>query len=124
MVKNSFEECYPWTNSDRWGGTTSPDTMRWVTKAWEEGLVESKTDLANLEDFNSTLKSLHEKLKTDTPQDAAGVQVTPGGEGPAGGNPPRTAYLRTNMRTSGHRVIPLSKNAGSGLDLQGNLGAS
>ena len=75
MVKNSFEEHCPWTNSDRWGVTTSPDTMRWVTKAWEEGLVESNTDLANLEDFNSTLKSLHEKLKTDNPQDAAGVST-------------------------------------------------
>ena len=73
MVKHSFEDNYPWNNSDRWGVTTSVETMRWVTKAWEEGLVESNTDLANLEDFNKTLKSLQEKLKTDSPDDAAGV---------------------------------------------------
>ena len=126
MVKNSFEECYPWTNSDRWGGTTSPDTMRWVTKAWEEGLVESKTDLANLEDFNSTLKSLHEKLKTDTPQDAAGVQVTPGGAGaqrkPAQNRLPPDQD--EDLRSSGDSVIEKCRTwVGSAGELRGKLGA-
>ena len=48
MVKTSFEDTYPWNNSDRWGVTTSVDAMRWVIKAWEEGLVECQSDLGPL----------------------------------------------------------------------------
>ena len=65
MVKHSYEDTYPWATADKWGITVSPETVRWATRAWDEGLAESKTDLANLKDFNATLKSLYKKLRTD-----------------------------------------------------------
>ena len=68
MPKNSFEETYPWTDANKWGITTSPDTMKWATKAWDEGYLESKTDYTNLVDFNATLESLYNKLSTQRTQ--------------------------------------------------------
>lgn len=63
MPKNSYEDSYPWAIADRWGITLSHETVRWATKAWDEGLVECRTDCKNLKDFNSTLKSMYKKLQ-------------------------------------------------------------
>ena len=76
MPKNSYEDSFPWAIADRWGITLSPETVRWAMKAWDEGLVECRTDCKNLKDFNSTLKSLYKKLQTGrTQEDEA---ATPG----------------------------------------------
>ena len=82
MVKTSFEDTYPWNNSDRWGVTTSVDAMRWVIKAWEEGLVECQSDLDNLENENSTLKSMKDILEDDDTKPAGGTAGTPRGQPP------------------------------------------
>ena len=82
MVKTSFEDTYPWNNSDRWGVTTSVDAMRWVIKAWEEGLVECQSDLDNLENENSTLKGMKAILEDDDTKPAGGTAGTPRGPPP------------------------------------------
>ena len=82
MVKTSFEDTYPWNNSDRWGVTTSVDAMRWVIKAWDEGLVECRSDLDNLKNENSTLKSMQEILEVDDDKAAGGTEGTPKGPPP------------------------------------------
>ena len=48
MVKTSYEETYPWNDSNRWAVTLSVDTMKWVIKAWDEGFVEAESDLESL----------------------------------------------------------------------------
>ena len=101
MPKNSFEETYPWTDANKWGITTSPDTMKWATKAWDEGYLESKTDYTNLVDFNATLESLYNKLSTQRTQtqqqqastaatqqvDQSGISATEGTPGRGGVRP-------------------------------------
>ena len=94
--------------------------MKWATKAWEEGYLESKADHTNLVDFNSTLESLHNKLKTQvnattTQQDSSTAEGTPRG-GPRQDQPPRTVCLLTNMRLLEHQVMLLPINAKSGSD--------
>ena len=68
MPKNSFEEYFPWTAANKWGLTLSSDTMRWVTKAFDEGFIESKADLDCLVDFNATLDNTFKKLSTQQTQ--------------------------------------------------------
>ena len=85
MVKTSFEDTYPWNNSDRWGVTTSVDAMRWVIKAWEEGLVECQSDLDNLENENSTLKGMKAILEDDDTKPTGGTAGTPRGPPPRPG---------------------------------------
>ena len=82
MPKNSYEDTYPWTIADKWGITLSPETVRWATRAWDEGLVECKTDCENLKDFNSTLKSLYKKLG-GTDDEAAASSAAAQGRGGA-----------------------------------------
>ena len=83
MVKTSFEDTYPWNNSDRWGVTTPVDAMRWVIKAWDEGLVECQSDLDNLKNENSTLTSMKAILEVDDDtQSAGGTAGTPRGPPP------------------------------------------
>ena len=62
MPKHSFEETFPWTDANKWGFTLSSDTMKWVTKTWDEGFKESQADLACLVDFNAGLDSTIKKL--------------------------------------------------------------
>ena len=81
MVKTSFEETYPWNDSNRWAVTLSVDTMKWVIKAWDEGLVEAQSDLDSLKSENATLKGIKDTLEDD---DSKAVGGTPG-KGP----PPR-----------------------------------
>ena len=63
MVKTSFEETYPWNDSNRWAVTLSVDTMKWVIKTWDEGLVEAESDLESLKSENLTLKGIKEILQ-------------------------------------------------------------
>ena len=65
MVKTSYEETYPWNDSNRWAVTLSVDTMKWVIKAWDEGLVEAESDLESLKSENLTLKGIKETLEDD-----------------------------------------------------------
>ena len=82
MVKTSFEDTYPWNDSNRWAVTTSVETMKWVIKAWDEGLIEAQSDLDSLKSENATLKGMKDTLEDD---DTKAVGGTPG-KGP----PPRT----------------------------------
>ena len=70
MVKTSFEETYPWNDSNRWAVTLSVDTMKWVIKAWDEGLVEAESDLESLKSENLTLKGIKEILEDDNSKTA------------------------------------------------------
>ena len=79
MPKHSYEDNYPWHDSNRWGVTASVETMKWVIKTWDEGLLESESDYKNLVDFNSTLESLHNKLKTQTNGTNVQQEVSPWG---------------------------------------------
>ena len=45
MVKTSFEDTYPWNDSNRWAVTTLVETMKWVIKAYDEGLIEAQSEL-------------------------------------------------------------------------------
>ena len=78
MPKHSYEDTYPWATADKWGITVSLETIRWATRAWDEGFEESKADLANLKDFNETLKRVYKKLRTDKDDGTAAA-------GPVGG---------------------------------------
>ena len=84
MVKFSFEETYPWNDSNRWAVTLSVDTMKWVIKTWDEGLVEAKSDLESLKSENLTLNGIKETLTDDNTKTAGG---TPGKTG----QPPKPA---------------------------------
>ena len=75
MVKTSFEETYPWNDSNRWAVTASVETMKWVIKAWDEGLVEAQSDLDSLKSENATLKGMKDTLEDDDTKAAGG---TPG----------------------------------------------
>ena len=123
MVKTSFEDTYPWNDSNRWGVSTSVDTMKWVIKAWDEGLVEAQSDLDSLESENATLKGMKDTLEDDDTISAGGTSGSPRGP------PPRTdsstssekkKYNKplTNIRTSEMQARLLSRNAGSGWDQQ------
>lgn len=70
MVKTSYEETYPWNDSNRWAVTLSVDTMKWVIKAWDEGLVEAESDLESLKSENLTIKGIKETLTTQKQQGA------------------------------------------------------
>ena len=61
----SYEATHPWTTADKWGVSVSLEVIRWATRTWVEGQEESKKDLANLKDFNETLKRVYKKLRTD-----------------------------------------------------------
>ena len=67
--------------------------MKWVIKAWDEGLVEAESDLESLKSENLTLKGIKETLEDDNSKTAGG---TPGKTGP----PPRqtdgTSALKYN----------------------------
>ena len=105
MPKHSYEETYPWHDSNRWGVTASVETMKWVIKTWDEGLQESELDYKNLVDFNSTLKSLHEKLKTTAANEAS----PDGAAGGAGVGAPATPIVGGVGRTAAgdrHRLPP------------------
>ena len=75
MVKTSFEETYPWNDSNRWAVTLSVDTMKWVVKAWDEGLVEAESDLESLKSENITLKGIKETLEDDNSKAVVGSQL-------------------------------------------------
>ena len=132
MPKNSFEDNFPWNDSNKWGVTTSPDTMKWATKAWEEGFLESKADHANLVDFNSTLESLHNKLKTQanatTQQESSTVEGPPKG----GDRPPLGPAAQNRLPLDQYKVLRESGDAiadkckvwvGSAGEERGKLGA-
>ena len=68
----SYEATHPWTTADKWGVSVSLEVIRWATRAWVEGQEESKKDLANLRDFNETLKRVYKKLLPDDGTGAAG----------------------------------------------------
>ena len=87
MVKTSFEDTYPWNDSNRWAVTTSVETMKWVIKAWDEGLIEAQSDLDSLKSENATLKGMKDTLEDDDTKAAGG---TPGKVQP----PPRRQRLR------------------------------
>ena len=66
--------------------------MKWATKAWDEGYLESKTDYTNLVDFNATLESLCNKLstpRTQTQQQQATQQLDQSSIGATEGTPGR-----------------------------------
>ena len=117
MVKFSFEETYPWNDSNRWAVTLSVDTMKWVIKTWDEGLVEAESDLESLKSENLTLNGIKETLTDDNTKTAGG---TPGKTG----QPPKpadsTPTLKYNrlppdqyqaLRDASEAII---KNAGCG----------
>ena len=81
-VKTSFEDTYPWNNSDRWGVTTSVDTMKWVIKAWDEGQVDAQSDLDSLKSENATLKGMKDTLEDDDTKSAGGTSGSPKGPPP------------------------------------------
>ena len=81
MVKTSYEETYPWNDSNRWAVTLSVDTMKWVIKAWDEGLVEAESDLESLKSENLTVKGIKETLEDNNSKTAGGT--------PGKGPPPR-----------------------------------
>ena len=129
MPKHSFEENYPWNDSNKWGITTSPDTMKWATKAWEEGYLDSKADHANLVDFNSTLDSLHNKLKTQAnataaagaaQQESSTVEGTPIASYSGGVRPPLGPAAQNRLPLDQYEVLRASGpiNAKSGSDPQ------
>ena len=91
MVKTSFEDTFPWNDSNRWTVTLSVDTMKWVIKAWDEGLVEAESDLDSLKSENLTLKGIKEILEDDNSKTAGG---TPGKTGP----PPRQTDSTSTVR--------------------------
>ena len=74
MVKTSYEDTYPWTNSDRWGVTTSAETLKWAIKAWNEGKAECKSDKDNLKSENEALRRMLNILEKDNEDGAAGYQ--------------------------------------------------
>ena len=81
MVKTSFEDTYPWSNSNRWLVTISVDTMKWVIKAYDEGLIEAQSDLDSLKSENVTLIGMKETLEDNDTRSAGGT--------PGKGPPPR-----------------------------------
>ena len=99
--------------------------MRWVIKAWDEGLVECQSDLDNLENENSTLKGMKAILEEDDTKPTGGTAGTPRGPPPGLAKvqaPTRrrntTNYHLINTRISGMQVKALSKRAESGWDQQ------
>ena len=100
MVKTSFEDTYPWNNSDRWGVTTSVDAMKWVIKAWNEGLIECKSDRDNLRHENETLKSMQEILEVDNDNGAGGTEGSP--KGP----PPRASTSTSTGKKKKYNKLP------------------
>ena len=77
MVKTSYEDTYPWTNSDRWGVTISAETLRWVIKAWNEGKAECISDRDNLRSENEALKRMLNILEKDNEDGPGGTEGTP-----------------------------------------------
>ena len=100
MVKTSFEDTYPWNNSDRWGVTTSVDTMKWVIKAWDEGQVEAQSDLDSLKSENATLKGMKDTLEDDDTKSAGGTSGSP--KGP----PPRTDSSTSSEKKKYNKLPP------------------
>ena len=95
MVKYSYEDTFPWTTPDKWGVTISTEAIRWAGRTWQEGQEESKQDLANLIDFNETLKRVYKKLRTDNTDGTAagGAAVsTPPTPGSTQNRVPRKNY--------------------------------
>ena len=116
MVKTSFEETYPWNDSNRWAVTLSVDTMKWVIKAWDEGLVEAESDLESLKSENLTVKGIKETLEDNNSKTAGGT--------PGKGPPPRqtdgTSPLKYNkLPPDQYQALreaseTITKNAGYG----------
>ena len=134
MPKHSYEDTYPWYDSNRWGVTASVDTMKWVIKTWDEGLLESESDYKNLVDFNSTLESLHNKLKTQTNGTNVQQEVSPGGAAatPIGGVKTPAAGDRHRLPLDQYDTLKSSGDAiaekckiwvGSAGEERGKLGA-
>ena len=55
--------------------------MKWVVKAWDEGLVEAESDLESLKSENLTVKGIKETLEDNNSKTAGGT--------PGKGPPPR-----------------------------------
>ena len=107
--------------------------MKWPTKGWDEGYLESKTDYTNLVDFNATLESLYNKLSTQRTQtqqqqastaatqqvDQSGISATEGTPGrgvrPMGVGPGQAAQNRVllnqyeALRASGDAIAEKCK---------------